>query len=627
MNTYKILVTGGNGLLGSALKYETKNANAEWIFVDSTDVNLLNLSEVQTIFLENNPTHVVHLAGIVGGLIFNMENNLDLFRLNHQINDNVLKAAADSKSVKKVISCLSTCIFPSEDINYPINEQSLHKGLPHDSNIGYSYSKRIIDVLNRCYMKKYPDKLFTSIIPCNIFGPHDNFNIHEGHFIPAFMHKAHLAKQNKDKEITILGSGTPLRQFIFSHDVARIITWLVENYEEKEPLIIAPNKEHSISDAVNIILKTLQFKPILKFSYTVKDTPSKDLDGQVLKTADNSKLMKYLDNIPDFSFTSFEDALYITYKWFQINYDKCRKTPSKRITLPKSNLLIKMLCGWCSSQTLIELWDKLGHGNKSFTRDGITLTMVDDSYKDDDVDHIVVVNNSYHKPSVANLKKTIFLKMEPTFLDGFWEYVHNNPELLKARFTHLPNSFNNYEWHLSKTLTQLLDEGPVPKHYDKEISAILSNKYTDSGQITRINFALQAQHQLPWHSYGAYKPEWINYKGSLPHHKKDYGLFPYKYTFNVENNKLPGYHSEKIIDAILAETLCFYSGHEDIQKHIDPRAYVLLDFDNVEESIAVMKEAIETDLWSQRVKYIRQAKKKILEETSFFPRLHRTIVN
>jgi GDP-L-fucose synthase len=136
MNTYKILVTGGNGLLGSALKYETKNTAAEWIFVNSTDVNLLNMSEVQTIFSENNPTHVVHLAGIVGGLIFNMENNLDLFRLNHQINDNVLKAAAESKSVKKVISCLSTCIFPSEDINYPIKEKSLHKGLPHDSNIG-----------------------------------------------------------------------------------------------------------------------------------------------------------------------------------------------------------------------------------------------------------------------------------------------------------------------------------------------------------------------------------------------------------------------------------------------------------------------------------------------------------
>jgi GDP-L-fucose synthase len=617
---YKILVTGGNGLVGSALKYILNNdEKVNWVFVDSRKTNLLNLSEVEQIFADTNPTHVIHLAAILGGLLFNIENNLELFRLNHQMNDNVLKVAAETKSVVKVISCLSTCIFPAYNIKYPIDEQSLHIGPPHESNFGYSYSKRMIDVLNKCYMKKYPGKIFTSVIPCNIFGPNDNFNVDQGHFIPSIIHRVYLAKKNNTNEINILGSGTPLRQFIFSHDFANIIKWVVQTYEEHEPIIVSTNREYSIIEATKIILKTMNFNPLINFS---RNTP--ELDGQHVKTADNSKLMKYL---PNFEFTPFEDAIDITYKWFEKNYSSSRLKLSTHIAEgTKPTLLIKMLCNWCSSTTFIDLWDKLGHGNHSYTKNNITLKMVDDAYKDDDVDYIVVVNNTYHKPSVRNLRKTIFMKMEPVFLDSFWEYVHNNPELLKARFTHLPGSYNNYEWHISKTLSELIQEKPVVKHYDKEISAILSNKYSDSGQITRINFALKAQHQLPWHSYGAYKSEWINYKGSLPPYKKDYGLYPYKYTYNVENYKLPGYHTEKIIDAILTETLCFYSGHEDIQKHIDPRAYVLLDFNNIEDSIAIIKEAIESDLWSKRIKYIRQAKKKILEETSFFPRLYKTIV-
>ena len=118
---------------------------------------------------------------------------------------------------------------------------------------------------------------------------------------------------------------------------------------------------------------------------------------------------------------------------------------------------------------------------------------------------------------------------------------------------------------------------------------------------------------------------WINYKGTLPPYKKDDGLLPYKYTFNVENMKLPGYHTEKLIDAILCETLCFYSGHEDVKEYIDPNAYVFLEFDNIEESIRVMKEATESNLWYRRLPYIKAAKRKILEETGFFPRLFNII--
>lgn len=643
-----ILVTGGSGLVGNALKEALKNAifntllpditNDEWIFLDST-TDLLVFSEVEKCFQNIKPTHIIHLAAIFGGLNFNIESNLDLFRVNQQLNDNVLKAAAETDGVKKVISCLSTCIFPEHVDSYPIDESQLHRGHPHKTNSGYAYSKRLIDILNRFYMERYNDKLFTSIIPCNIFGPHDNFNIEQGHIIPGIMHKIYLQKMNQTKELEVLGSGTPLRQFIFSHDIAKLIIWAIYCYEEKEPIIFAPKEEYSIIECVKLICKAADFDPIIKLNQT-------NDDGQKIKTADNSKLFKYL---PDFKFTPIEDALKITYDWFSNNYEHARIGRNTRITsrsrdgckdVSKDVFKIKMMCNWCSTEHLLTIWDKMGTGNRSYTKNGITLQMVGDEISEDSSDYIVVVNSTGYNPmpSVKNLKKTIFMKMEPIFVDPIWEYIHNNPELLKARFSHLPGNYNNNEWHISKTLPRLLSElpssnnnSPIVKYFDKEISAVLSSKNFYPGHAIRLNFAKEAQHHFSWHSYGSNvcatdMSEWKDCKGSLPLYEKDLALIPYKYTFNCENAILPGYYTEKLIDAILCETLCFYYGHEDIKEHIDPRAYVFLDITNIEESIRTIQKTLDEDLWSKRLPYIRQAKKRILEETGFFPRLFETIV-
>jgi GDP-L-fucose synthase len=542
------------------------------------------------------------------------------------LNDNVLKAASETKSVKKVVSCLSTCIFPEHVDRYPIAENRLHQGLTHKTNLGYAYSKRMLDVLNRCYMETYPDKLFTAIVPCNIFGPNDNFNIEQGHVIPSIMHKVYNAKKTGSSELEVLGSGAPLRQFIFSEDIAKLIIWAVRNYSEQEPIIFAPKEEHSILDCANIICDVAGFRPDIKLNRSHQD-------GQQIKTSDNTKLLNYL---PDFKFTPFREALKTTYEWFSENYALARTGKSIRIDdiVAPRKITIKMMCNWCPNAELIRIWDKMGHGNSTYTKDGVTLKLAGDEISEHDADYIVVVNSTGDKPrpSVRNLRKTIFMKMEPVFVDTFWEYVHNNPELLKARFTHLPGNYNNIEWHISKTLPELMSEGAVEKHYDKEVSAILSAKNFYPGHTLRLTFAKAAQHQLLWHSYGAPvcgidMTKWVNYKGPLPLYTKETALAPYKYTFNCENAVLPGYHTEKLIDAILCETLCFYYGHEDVREHIDSRAYVYLDINNVGESIKTIKESVEGDLWAQRVPYIREAKRKLLEERGFFPRLFNTINN
>ena len=131
---------------------------------------------------------------------------------------------------------------------------------------------------------------------------------------------------------------------------------------------------------------------------------------------------------------------------------------------------------------------------------------------------------------------------------------------------------------------------------------------------------------LDVHVYGQNKFLWKNYKGSLPPHKKDDSLFPYKYSFNVENFSIKNYYTEKLIDGILSETLVFYWGCPNIEEYINEKCYVRLNLDNFEKSLETIKKAIEEDWWYQRIDIIRKEKQKILNELGFFPRLKKLIL-
>ncbi|XP_067633107.1 probable GDP-L-fucose synthase isoform X2 [Eurosta solidaginis] len=263
----KVLVTGGTGLVGNALKIainETSPEN-EWVFVGSRDADLTNEEATKALFDLVKPTHVVHLAAMVGGLFHNMNNNLDFLRKNLQINDNVLQSAYEHGCLK-VISCLSTCIFPDKT-TYPIDETMVHNGPPHPSNYGYSYAKRLIDVQNRAYHEKY-GCIFTSVIPCNIFGPHDNYKPEVSHVIPGMINRMYkLIHENadiqeKEKMFVVYGSGKPLRQFIYSLDMARLLIWAVDCYKSIDPLILSVDEENEVTilEAAEAVAKAFDFK-------------------------------------------------------------------------------------------------------------------------------------------------------------------------------------------------------------------------------------------------------------------------------------------------------------------------------------------------------------------------------
>lgn len=310
-------MTGGSGLVGKAietvLNEGEKEENEEWVFLSSKDANLLDTESTRDIFKKHRPTHVIHLAAMVGGLFANMKANLDFFRNNMKMNDNILSISHEF-GVKKVISCLSTCIFPDKT-TYPIDESMVHLGPPHDSNFGYSYAKRMIDVLNRGYSQQH-GCTFTSVVPCNVFGPHDNFNMQDGHVIPGLIHKAYKAKAD-GTDFPIWGTGKPLRQFIYSLDLGRLFIWAIRNYEDIEPIIFSVDEsdEISIADVAKLVLEAFEFKGNVVYL-------TDKADGQYKKTASNAKLRKLL---PDFKFTPMNEAVEATVKWFNANYDVARK--------------------------------------------------------------------------------------------------------------------------------------------------------------------------------------------------------------------------------------------------------------------------------------------------------------
>ncbi|CAJ0598875.1 unnamed protein product [Cylicocyclus nassatus] len=311
-----VLVTGGTGLVGKAIEQivntEEKRDNEKWLFIGSKDCDLCDVQATRQLFEAVRPTHVIHLAAMVGGLFQNLKHNLEFFRKNSAINDNVL-AMCHEFDVAKCVSCLSTCIFPDKT-TYPIDETMVHLGPPHFSNFGYSYAKRMIDVLNRAYAQDYGRK-FTSVVPCNVFGPHDNYNLQSSHVIPALIHKTYIAKK-EGKPLEVFGTGRPLRQFIYSLDLARLFVWVLRSYDEVDPIILSVSEEDevSIADAVKAIVKAFDFQGEVKFD-------SSKADGQLKKTASNAKLRRYL---PDFKFTPFEQAVKESVDWFIKNHDSAR---------------------------------------------------------------------------------------------------------------------------------------------------------------------------------------------------------------------------------------------------------------------------------------------------------------
>ena len=299
----KVLITGGGGMVGSAMESSIK--------LTREYCDLTNSKQTISLFKAIKPEGVIHCAGKVGGIGGNSNYKGEYFHDNIMINTNVIEAARQA-GTKRLVAFLSTCVFP-DNVTYPLTVDQVHSGEPHESNYPYAYAKRMADVQIRAYREQY-ELNYTSIIPSNIYGPNDNFNLDHGHVMPMLIHKLYLAKENKT-DFTVWGSGKPLREFIYSKDIAKIAEWALYNYKGTDPLIISGDEEVSISHLVGMLVDEFKFKGKVIFDETKPD-------GQFRKPSDNSLIKELL---PDFKYTPFEQGIKETVSWFKENYENARK--------------------------------------------------------------------------------------------------------------------------------------------------------------------------------------------------------------------------------------------------------------------------------------------------------------
>ena len=306
----KILVTGSEGLVGSALK---RLLGENHVYHTKHDVDLLDTKKTDEYISyhvkNNNVDTIIHCAAKVGGVQVNMKNNKGFFIENFTINNNIMNSAFKNE-IPNFVNLLSTCIFPDKNVKFPLTPDQIDQGPPHFSNHGYSYAKRLSGYQTNV-IKKVLNANWVSVVPTNVYGIHDNFHLEDGHMIPAMIHRAFLSKKNSTK-MTVWGDGSPLRQVIYSEDLAKLIVWSLENWKSDNPFMAINKTEHSILSISKIICDSF-------------DISNDDIIFDSSKPMGQHKKPAISDAPIDFEFTSLESGIQKTVEWFKQNYDNIRK--------------------------------------------------------------------------------------------------------------------------------------------------------------------------------------------------------------------------------------------------------------------------------------------------------------
>jgi GDP-L-fucose synthase len=305
-----VLVTGSNGLVGNALK---KLLGDNHIYHTRKDADLTNeiiTKEYITYHVKNSDVDtIIHCAAMVGGVQANSINNETFFIENYKINNNVISSAFENK-IKNFVNLSSTCIFPDSNITYPLTADQIDIAPPHSSNYGYSYAKRLSGYQTKI-IRQLTGNNWITIVPTNVYGPNDNFHPDHSHMIPGIIHRAYNCKQNNE-DFVIWGDGSPLRQFIHSKDLAKVILWAIDNWNSDVPFMAVNDNEHSVMDIVKIVAKKFD---IQDDNLIFDETKPR---GQFRKPAKS--------DIPkDYQYINLEQGITETIEWFINNYKTLRK--------------------------------------------------------------------------------------------------------------------------------------------------------------------------------------------------------------------------------------------------------------------------------------------------------------
>ena len=302
----KIFIAGHKGLVGSAIVRKLNNLGYKNILtVDKSVVNLTDVEGVNCFFKIKKPEYVFLSAAKVGGIGYNKEYPADFIRENLQIQTNVIDAA-HRYGCKKLLFMGSACIYPKH-APVPIKEEYLMTGPLEETNISYSIAKIAGYMMCKKYTEQYGMDT-VSVMPNNLYGINDNFNIQQCHVIPSFINKFITAKEKRLSSVTCFGDGSPTREFLFSDDLADVLIFLMNNYNNPEIIYIGPEIEVSIKELSELVAKLVGYEGELLWDTAMPNgTPRRALDASKM----NSLGWK--------SQTSLEDGLKTTIDWFLKN--------------------------------------------------------------------------------------------------------------------------------------------------------------------------------------------------------------------------------------------------------------------------------------------------------------------
>lgn len=293
----KILITGGSGMVGTSLKKYLPDA----VYIASSDYDLTNMSEVISMYEHHRPDAVIHLAARVGGIVDNIKYPAEYYDQNVLMNTFVLKYAYEF-GVQRFIGVLSTCIYPDNISTYPITEDMLHDGPPAVTNFSYGYAKRSLAVQIDAYNTQYGTK-YQYLTPCNLYGEYDKYG-ENSHFIAALIKKIHYAKVNGEEKITLMGDGSPLRQFMHSDDFAYVIDYCLKHGIFNNMNVAVP-ENLSIKEMANVATQAMDATHLnIEFDTTKPN-------GQLRKDVSIDLLLK---TIPSFKPIGLFDGIHKTYK-------------------------------------------------------------------------------------------------------------------------------------------------------------------------------------------------------------------------------------------------------------------------------------------------------------------------
>jgi GDP-L-fucose synthase len=278
----RIFVAGHRGMVGGALLRRLANEGGTVLTASRQELNLIDQTSVTHWINDKEPDVIFLAAAKVGGILANATYPAEFLYENLMIESNVIHAA-HNVGVKKLVFLGSTCIYPKL-APQPIKEESLLTGPLETTNEWYAIAKIAGIKLCQAYRQQYGDD-FISAQPTNLYGPGDNYDLNSSHVLPALLRKAHTAKQQGAKEMTVWGSGTPLREFLHVDDLADAVVHLAKNYSGSDPINVGSGAEVSIRELAELVCKTVGFTGQLAFDATKPDgTPRKLTDTTKLKS-------------------------------------------------------------------------------------------------------------------------------------------------------------------------------------------------------------------------------------------------------------------------------------------------------------------------------------------------------